>query len=110
LPQIPNPNQLLVFNNQVVLHDPNLGVLLFDQFGRYETTLPIKGASAIQLLDDYTLLYLRDGTILSYDIRSFQETLVPIDISCKAECQMRFGKEKVYWLEDGELQQMALGK
>lgn len=108
LQKIPDPDQLLALNTHLFLNDPNLGILVFDQFGRYETTLPVYQAESLQLINEDRLVYMREGKVYSYDLRAFQEYPVDLKISCRGNCQLRIGKEKVYWLEKGQLEERIL--
>lgn len=104
----PRPEQLLAVHNRILMNDPQRGVLIFDQFGRYDTTLPVFGAAALQMVDERTLVYTRDGSLYTYDLAALQERPVDWAIDCVSDCQFRVGKEQIYWLVDGQVQQMAL--
>lgn len=108
LQDIPQPDQLLAFNTRLFLNDPGRGILAFDQFGRYETTLPVIGAENLQLINEDRLLYTREGKIYSYDLRAFRESPVDLNITCRENCQLLVGKEKIFWLENGQLQSRVL--
>lgn len=108
LQDIPQPDQLLAFNTRLFLNDPGRGILAFDQFGRYETTLPVIGADNLQLIKEDRLLYTRKGKVYSYDLRAFRESLVDLNITCRENCQLLVGKEKIFWLENGQLQSRVL--
>lgn len=108
LQRIPQSSQLLALNTRLFLNDPELGILVFDQYGRYDTTLPVFGAESLQLINKDQLVYMREGKVYAYDLRAFQEQSLDLEISCKKDCQLRIGKEKIYWLEKGQLQQQIL--
>ena len=108
LQDIPQPDQLLAFNTRLFLNDPGRGILAFDQFGRYETTLPVIGADNLQLINEDRLLYTREGKVYSYDLRAFRESPVDLNITCRENCQLLVGKEKIFWLENGQLQSRVL--
>ncbi|MEZ4990552.1 MAG: hypothetical protein R2824_09070 [Saprospiraceae bacterium] len=100
----PNPIALLARHNRLLLNDPTLGVLLFDQFGRLESTLPIIGAESLQQLDDHTLIYIRHGDLFRYDLRALQESPIEVKIPCTEDCELLIGKEKIFWLENGKVE------
>jgi hypothetical protein len=106
--RIPQPDQLLAINTRLFLNDPELGILVFDQYGRYDTTLPVYGAESLQLVNNDQLVYMRAGKLYTYDLRAFQERPLNLEINCKKDCQLRIGKEKIYWLEKGQLRQRIL--
>ncbi|PHN01191.1 hypothetical protein [Flavilitoribacter nigricans] len=108
LQRIPRPDQLLALNTRLFLNDPELGILVFDQFGRYETTLPVLQAESLQLVNEDQLVYMQDGRVYSYDLRAFEASPVDLEIPCAQDCQLRIGKEKIYWLEKDRVQQRIL--
>lgn len=107
LPQSPRPRALLARHNRLLLNDPAMGVLLFDQFGRLESTLPITGAESLQLIDPNTLVYVQDRNWRRYDLGALQDTPLDQPLPCTKDCQLLIGKEKLYWLEKGNVQQQV---
>jgi hypothetical protein len=66
----PHPVQMVEWDSWLYVCDPENGVLVFDLFGGYDRTLPIVGAEAIEVRDG-TVLYLKDGVLHTYDLRTF---------------------------------------
>ncbi len=64
------------FDSWLYLCDPELGVLVFDLFGGYSRTLPLIGTTRIEVRDG-RILYLKDGVLHSYDLRT-GEINIPI--------------------------------
>lgn len=56
------------------LCDPENGVLVFDLFGGYARTLPVVGASDLQVRDG-TIIHLKDGVMGIYDPKRFATDL-----------------------------------
>ena len=56
------------------LCDPENGVLVFDLFGGYARTLPVIGASEIQVRDG-SIIYVKDGALHVYDPKRFTTDL-----------------------------------
>lgn len=52
-----NPNFMMERDNKVFLNDPNIGILVFDIFGSYEKTIPLKGVSKFQILQDQLVYF-----------------------------------------------------
>jgi hypothetical protein len=68
----PRPAMLLVRQNRLWLPDPELGILVFDNFGQYSHTIPLKGVSQIRILDDrYLWCFVKDKWE-GFDFRTFQ--------------------------------------
>jgi hypothetical protein len=66
LEQTPNPNYMIERDNKVYLNDSAIGVMVFDIFGSYEKTIPIKGLKKFQILQDQ-IVYFENGTLSSYN-------------------------------------------
>lgn len=66
LEQAPNPNFMMERDNKVYMNDPNIGILVFDIFGSYEKTIPLKGLSKFQILQDQ-VIYFNDHQLNAYN-------------------------------------------
>lgn len=73
----PEPIGMVESNSRLYVNDPAHGVLVFDLFGAYLRTLPITGASMIEVKGDQ-VFFFRDGHLSSYDPRSFTIETVPV--------------------------------
>lgn len=63
------PNYLLEYNNKVYLNNPTTGLLIFDIYGTYFKTIPIKDLTQFQPIND--LIFYNDSTtIKSYNIKT----------------------------------------
>lgn len=108
LGRTPRPNRLIARHNRLLLNDPETGILLFDQFGRLESTLPVAQAENLQMINEQTLIYLKSGSWYRYDLRALQESPLDLTMPCAAGCTLLIGKEKMYWLAAGAVQQRSL--
>ena len=54
---VPNPNFMLEKDNALYMNDPELGILVFDFFGNYVKTIPIKGLSKFQIFQDQIIFF-----------------------------------------------------
>ncbi len=66
----PRPVFMQEFDSWLYVCDPEHGVLVFDIFGGYAKTIPIIGAVALEVRDGH-ILYLKDGVLHNYDLKSF---------------------------------------
>jgi hypothetical protein len=57
LEETPNPNYITERENKVYINDPEMGVLVFDVFGSYSKTIPIKGLQKFQVLQDQVISF-----------------------------------------------------
>lgn len=87
-----NPNFIIEKNNFVYLNDPLTGILVFDQFGTYYKTLPVRGIDRFQVSGEQ-VFYLQDGKLMSYNMQTFQHANLPISSDKNVVLDMRFEKE-----------------
>jgi hypothetical protein len=66
------PNSLAEFDQKVYLNDPEIGIMVFDQFAGFIKTIPIKGIKSFQVIRD-ELLYSDGESIRSYDMKRISE-------------------------------------
>jgi len=66
LEQAPNPNFMMERDNKVYVNDPAIGILVFDIFGSYEKTIPVKGLTKFQILQDQ-IVYFDNRQLNSYN-------------------------------------------
>ncbi len=72
-----HPNFMVERNNWVYMNEPNIGILVFDIFGTYAKTLPIKGLSQFQVRQDQ-LIYFQDGVCHFYHLKTLQQGHIPL--------------------------------
>lgn len=68
-----DPNFMVEYNNWLYMNDPEKGILVFDNFGTYSKTIPIKGLNAFQVFDK-GLFYVQDDKLMTYNFLSLMET------------------------------------
>jgi hypothetical protein len=71
------PNLLTEADNFVYLNDPVHGILVFDMYGVYYKTIPVKDVQSLQVREQH-LLYVRGNTFYSYDQKRIEETEIKI--------------------------------
>lgn len=67
-----NPNYLLEYDNRVYLNDPSSGVLIFDIYGTYYKTIPLKNLNYFQPIGDW-VYYIFENTVKAYNIKTTEE-------------------------------------
>ncbi len=88
----PQPNFLVESGEWVYLNNPETGILVFDIFGTYFKTIPMKSLNSFQI-EAENLLYFKEGKLLSYNLKTLQEAEVQLP---QDEIQMlRVEKEKL---------------
>ena len=71
------PNFIMEKNGQVYVNDPVVGVLVFDNFGAYYKTIPIKGLPRFQIFQEH-IIYSEDGKLKSYDPVTFDGKMITL--------------------------------
>lgn len=66
------PIQLLEYDNKLYLNNPKTGILVFDIYGTYYKTIPIKNVDHFQPIGDW--VYYQSGKkILAYNLKTTEE-------------------------------------
>ncbi len=71
LEQVPNPNFIIERDNQVYVNDPQIGILVFDFFGSYSKTIPLKGLDRFQVVQKQ-IVYEQNYQLKSYNPLTFE--------------------------------------
>jgi hypothetical protein len=87
-----NPNFIMEANNFVYLNNPSDGILVFDQYGTYFKTIPLKGLEQFQLNGDQ-IFYENNGKLKSYNIKMFVENSLDLPVSKEEIKSLRFERE-----------------
>ncbi len=66
------PNNLLEYDNKVYLNNPSTGILIFDIYGTYYKTIPIKDLQRFQPITDW-VYYIDDKKIKAYNTKTTEE-------------------------------------
>lgn len=66
------PNSILEYDNRVYLNNPKSGVLIFDIYGTYYKTIPIKNAIQFQPIGDW-VYYRENKKVKAYNIKTTEE-------------------------------------
>lgn len=75
--KIINPNFILEKNGQVFMNDPDAGILVFDNFGAYYKTIPIKGLHKFHILQEQ-IVYYQDNKLRSYNPLTFEARMISL--------------------------------
>lgn len=77
-----NPVSMVEFANKLYVTNPSTGVLVFDIFGTYIKTIPIKGLNRIQVFEK-EIVYFENNKIIRYNTMAFKATEIEIPIECE---------------------------
>ncbi len=87
------PNFLAETRGNVYLNDPENGIIIFDKYGTYAKTLPIKNLSSFQIIDD-NILYSTDTSLIRYNFKTFEQQSMSLPV--KNIINARYEKGRLY--------------
>jgi len=64
---VPNPNFIIEKNGTLYINDPEIGIMVFDIFGSYSKTIPLKGLKKFQVFQDQ-VIYFEGNHLNAYHI------------------------------------------
>lgn len=74
------PVSLLEYDNKVYLNNPSTGILVFDIYGTYYKTIPLKNIRFFQPVGDQ-VYYLSNNEVIAYNIKTTEETLFELPLA-----------------------------
>lgn len=87
-----NPDFILEYNNWMYLNNPETGILVFDIYGTYLKTIPIKGIKEFQVMDNL-LIYFKEKELFGFHLKSFENS--KINLPETVVISARLGSEKI---------------
>jgi hypothetical protein len=95
------PNFLMEEDGKVYLNDPKSGILVFDRYGTYYKTIPLKGLHDFQIFQN-ELLYVQNDSLRSFHLKTIQQRTILLPVSDSLR-MARFGTQQLYLLTKGSL-------
>ena len=77
LEKAPNPNFMIERDRKVYLNDTSIGIMVFDIFGSYSKTIPLRGLTKFQVLQD-EIVYFKDNQLNSYNPLTLELKSLPL--------------------------------
>ncbi len=74
------PNYLLEYDNKVYLNNPSSGILVFDIYGTYYKTIPVKNAKCFQPVGDW-VYFISDKKVSAYNLKTTEEKQFEMPLS-----------------------------
>ncbi len=103
LNQFIKPNFLLEKDQQVFLNDPNVGIMIFDVFGKYLKTLPLLGLERFQVIGDQ-LLFFKKGQLHSFHLKALLQSPILLPEGISKENKLWVDKDRLYVLTSKKLE------
>ena len=79
LPSPPRPIQIVAGRDRVYLNDPGLGLIVFNNFGQYLQTIPLRGITFFQVFEQHLIYRTKKGQVFTYHLQSLLSN--PIQLS-----------------------------
>lgn len=94
------PSYMIEYNNRLYVNNPSTGILVFDVFGTYYKTIPIKNNSGFQFKEDEILFY-QNNKLNSFNTVTLQlhSSVLPDSTAISA----RLVRDKLYVLQKDTL-------
>jgi hypothetical protein len=67
------PIEMLEHDNRIYINNPSSGVLIFDIYGTYYKTVPVKNAKQIQIIGDW-IYFMLENSVHAYNTKTTEET------------------------------------
>lgn len=99
LNQAPRPIQVKARENWVYLNDPELGILVFDNFGQYHKLLPFKDVAYFQIIGSQ-LIYAQREAFYNFNLQSLLTTNILLPTQAQNSQLISFQKDHLYILKD----------
>lgn len=93
------PNYMVENNNYLFLNDPALGVFIFDIYGTYYKTVPIKGLKDFKVMEE-EIIYFAGNKLNSYNFKTLEEKIQSLPDSAS---DARIEKDKLFLLKNDTL-------
>jgi hypothetical protein len=88
-------------DNWLYVNDPEKGIFIFDIYGTYARTIPVKGLDFFQVISS-KIYYVKNGQLLVYDTKSFSEEVIELPV--KEFTDLRVNSSRLYVLNDKMLE------
>jgi hypothetical protein len=96
------PDFMVEHENRLYMNDPASGILVFDIFGTYFKTIPIKGLNRFQVVGDFIYYRNQKNQFRWFDMKRLNDESfnVPISSDC---CDPRIEKNRLFILRNDTL-------
>lgn len=99
------PAYMLEQGERIYLSDPDLGIHVFDLYGRFLKTVPVTGVERFSIFEQY-LYYVRGGKVFRYHLRQLSTEELALPARTKIR-MVRVNQRGIYVLDARHLQLYA---
>lgn len=93
------PTYMIEFANKLYINNPETGILVFDIFGTYIKTIPIKDIDDFQVFEN-ELVYLKNNVLNIYNTLVYESKEIELPYICR---EARIQKNKLVLLTDQKI-------
>ncbi|CAN5209747.1 hypothetical protein BH09BAC1_BH09BAC1_20620 [soil metagenome] len=97
-----SPNFLLEADNRLFVNVPDRGVQVFDLFGAFSQTIPLKGLDNFQVFMGQ-MVYFQNGKLYSYNLQTFDTRPIPLPEVAGTILDIHIQNERLLVLTENEL-------
>jgi hypothetical protein len=100
----PEPNYMLERDNYLYLNDPGIGIMMFDKYGTFYKTVPLKGLSSFQVFNN-RIIYSKEDEVFIYDIKlnELSSTTLPEGKKKSVSLCLSLDPQMLFVLQDAKL-------
>ena len=93
----------LVVTKYSYVNDPEMGVLIFDNFAQYHKLLPFQNVDYFQIIGEQ-FIYSQEGVLYNFNLKSLLDNKILLPQRLKKAKQLSFQKNHLFTLTEGKLQ------
>lgn len=97
-----NPNHMLERDGYLWVNDPERGILVFDLFGTYYKTIPLKGLSSFQKVGEQ-IVYFKEGKLHTYHLQTLEQKTIALPPVTDTVQHVRLEKDVLALITKNEL-------
>ena len=96
-----DPNYMLERDNFLYINDPRIGILIFDKYGSFFKTIPVKGLRSFQIFNN-RLIYVIEDEINIYNVKlnEISSTSLPSNDAISVSACLSTDPQKLFLLKD----------
>lgn len=96
-----NPTTLKSKTKRIFLNAPDQGIMMFDNFGNYIKTIPVKAVRTFNVSNN-VLFFWKKGKVGGYDLKQFKKMKVnlPLDTIPSEAKKIRYTKDALFVLDN----------
>lgn len=98
----PRPAQIKARENWIYINDPEMGILIFDNFAQYHKLLPFKQVDYFQIIGEQ-FIYSQEGILYNFNLKSLLSNNILLPQQAKQAKQLSFQKDHLFILKEGQL-------